>query len=157
MRFKRELGARIRQARESREGLDVIAEFSRRIQADRSAVGRWESGAGCPDAVNLRNIAEVTGVSADWLLRGFAAPSWRATFEEWTARPAQRDLSPRARIWLESLPLEGYAPDARFYDFVMPAFVHGLTPAVAVQMASDTLDAERSVERLSVAQGADRR
>lgn len=140
--FLEELGARIREARES-VGIDTIAEFSRRIDADRSTVTRWEAGKGAPDAVNLRAIAAVTKTSADWLLRGFAAPSWRHTYEEW-AKTARADS--RARIWLESLPLEGYEPSAAFYDLALVAFRHGLSVAQAIQMATETMDADRELE-----------
>jgi len=144
-RFKRELGARIREAREA-AGLDVIAEFARRVDVDRSAITRWETGQGCPDAVNLRAIARATNVSAQWLLEGFAAPSWRETYDRWvaTANPPAA-----ARIWLESLPLEGYAPSEDFYDLAFLAFKRNLSVARTLQMGEENRDYDRERRRVS--------
>lgn len=143
--FLAELGERIRQAREA-AGLDVRAEFARKVNVDRGTVERWEGGKGAPDAVNMRAIVEVTKASADWLLRGFVAPSWRPTYERW-AKAAAPSL--QARIWLESLPLEGYEPSEAFYDLALVAFRHGLGVAETVRMATDNLDADRVIARAS--------
>lgn len=141
--FLDELGERIREAREA-VGLGVRAEFARQVSVDRGTVERWEGGKGAPDAVNLRAIVAVTNVSADWLLRGFVAPSWRPTYERWAKVAAP---SPKAKIWLESLPLEGYEPSEAFYDLALVAFRHGLGVAETVRMATDNLDADREIAR----------
>ena len=122
----------------------MIAEFARRIGADRTTVGRWEKGIGAPDAVHLRAISDVTGAPADWLLRGFVAPSWRETYDAWvaTANPTRA-----ARIWLESLPLEGYEPAAVFYSYALTAYQHGLSITKAMQLAADNVDADRTIAR----------
>lgn len=138
-RFRKQLGARIKEARES-VGITTVAELARKVDADRGTIARWEEGKGAPDAVNLKAISEVTKTSADWLLRGFAAPAWRETYDKWSAKV---QLEPRARIWLESLPLDGYEPSAAFYDLVHVAFKHGLSVAQALQMATENLDADR--------------
>jgi transcriptional regulator with XRE-family HTH domain len=44
-----------------------LAEY---LGVTRQAVSRWESGATLPDALNLVRLAELFGVSIDWLLRG---------------------------------------------------------------------------------------
>ena len=62
------LGQRLREARH-RSGLtqDQAAE---RIPIGRSTLAGWESGVAAPDPAKLVRIAEVYGVSLDWLLRG---------------------------------------------------------------------------------------
>lgn len=144
-RFKVEMGARIREARESAE-IETPAELARRVDADRGTVARWEAGEGAPDAVNLKAISDVTKTSADWLLRGFVSPAWRETYERWSAG---MQLEPRARIWIESLPLDGYEPSTAFYDLVYVSLKHGLTPSRAIQMANENLQAKLREQQLA--------
>ena len=63
------LGDRLRTARR-RSGLSVRA-LGRRLGVSGSAVAQWEARQGSqPAASRLAQIAEVLGVSVDWLLRG---------------------------------------------------------------------------------------
>lgn len=42
--------------------------LAQELGVTRQAVGRWEKGAGLPDAVGLTNLARVFDVDAEWLL-----------------------------------------------------------------------------------------
>lgn len=63
-----ELGARIATARELK-GLNQ-SDLARALGVASQAVWRWEQGRVTPGAARLVEIADVTGVTLDWLLRG---------------------------------------------------------------------------------------
>lgn len=44
------------------------AELAEKLLVSRQAVSKWESGKGTPDIMNLRNMAQLFGVSVDYLL-----------------------------------------------------------------------------------------
>lgn len=60
------LGAKLRELR-LRDGMSQ-EQFAERLDISRSAVAKWESGAGTPETENLIVIAKEFSVSLDWLL-----------------------------------------------------------------------------------------
>lgn len=138
-----ELGQRVERARKAR-GMAARADFVRALGAERSTVERWEAGKGGPDAVWWEPISRVTGVSIDWLVKGFVSPSWQPTFATWLEQNPVEDAE---RIWLESLPLEGFEPNPRFYDYALLAKRHHLSVAKTIEMAVENLDLDREVSR----------
>ena len=85
---------RIRKAREY-AGFKQ-ATLAEKIPVARNTVGRWENGTFLPSNVDLHRIAEVTQVSAEWLIYGDDAtpqgradphlPPSRRLVVEWTER-----------------------------------------------------------------------
>lgn len=144
--YLQELAARIVEARRA-AGITVRSHFARLCEVERSTAERWEAGEGAPDAVNIRKIARVLKVSEAWLLSGFASPSWRKAYDEW----AKKTKPPApARIWIESIPLEGIPVNPRVFDHLLIAFTHELAPALALQAAIENADLDRGIERQSV-------
>lgn len=62
------LGDRIRSLREARG--ETRMEFAVAVGASEIRVGRWEMGIQRPEMDSLTRIAEATGSSLDWLVRG---------------------------------------------------------------------------------------
>jgi len=67
------LGERIRKARDF-AGLDQ-AELAALVDATRTTVSNWETGATSPNQRKVRRVAMVTGVAVDWLRDGHG-PFW---------------------------------------------------------------------------------
>lgn len=63
------LGKRIRYARETLAGVTQAA-IARQFGITRNAVSAWESDKTIPATPKLRKIAEITGVSVQWLIYG---------------------------------------------------------------------------------------
>jgi transcriptional regulator with XRE-family HTH domain len=133
-RAAEEIGARIRRVREL-SGYNATR-FAELIEADRNTVGRWERGAGLPDALNVEAISRVCRVSADWLLRGEASPQVAAVFTAW--RSKRTDVDERAQLFLETLPLRDWIPTPVFYDLALLAYQQGLTQDEAIDAARVT-------------------
>lgn len=63
---RRELGARLRQARKSADlTLEAVGEA---IGIERQSVSAWENGRNYPTGDRLKKLASLYGVSIDWLL-----------------------------------------------------------------------------------------
>lgn len=62
------LGERVKELR-TIAGLSQV-DLADRLQLSRQAVTKWESDRGIPDPENLQYLADVFGVSVDYLLRG---------------------------------------------------------------------------------------
>ena len=62
-------------------------ELAERIGVTRQAVSRWESGAAKPDADKIIAVCDLFGVSADYLLRDYAAAPMEETAQQ--AAPRQ--------------------------------------------------------------------
>lgn len=86
-------------------------QFAKALGAQYGNVIKWENNKGKPDADSFAKIAEVTGVSLDWLIRGEKAPvevrvverDLPASFAVWREQMAPPDLSPEtARRMLET-------------------------------------------------------
>ena len=45
-------------------------ELANRLGVSRQAVSKWETGESIPDMNNLASLAEIFGVSLDWLIKG---------------------------------------------------------------------------------------
>lgn len=67
------LGARIRQAREAK-GLSQ-AGVARAFKLTREAVSQWESGDTAPTLDRFEELADLLGVSGEWLLTGRGKPN----------------------------------------------------------------------------------
>ncbi len=65
------LGTKIAEKRKSR-GMTQI-EFSERMHVTRQTVSRWEAGTAMPDIDKIGEIADILGVSCDYLLKDDAA------------------------------------------------------------------------------------
>jgi len=136
-----EIGARITEARES-AGWTNKTTFAAKVGTDRNTVGRWEKGESVPDALLLDAVSRITLRSADWILRGEAAPEWSETIEKWRKTPTGSRAPDAALGFIKSLPLGGYTPSMRFLDLVFTAWEHDLKPDEAVQMAAENITAE---------------
>ncbi len=67
------LGTKIAEKRKSR-GMTQI-EFSERMHVTRQTVSRWEAGTAMPDIDKIGEIADILGVSCDYLLKDEAPES----------------------------------------------------------------------------------
>lgn len=89
------IGARIQQKRKelgiSQEDFATLLRQRYGVKTSRSTLAKWESGVQAPRAYVTHCIAEILGVSADWLIRGVEPPAP-------TSAPA---LSPNRRALLE--------------------------------------------------------
>lgn len=65
---KKMLGSRIVEAREAANL--TPAELSRKVGISRAAVAQWEMGETEPSAANLRKVANILGVTLEWLGQG---------------------------------------------------------------------------------------
>ena len=96
--FEKDLVARLRQVM----GGDSASEFARRLGCARpTTVNNWLNDGIVPNAAYLRNIAELTGYSVDWLLGFTEVPSLR---EE---RSAIGPLGVEFRAYVETRFAEG--------------------------------------------------
>lgn len=94
------------------------AELAERLVVSRQAISKWESGKGTPDIMNLKNMANLFGVSVDYLLddesqAGSGEPvirqamdvdslepsGGRFRFQQSKANTAVRTAFPTATIW----------------------------------------------------------
>ncbi|WP_234844788.1 helix-turn-helix domain-containing protein [Sinorhizobium meliloti] len=82
LRFMDGLGDRIREAADEVGGLKRLAEL---IETPRRSLGNWLTGTQ-PKPENLQRIADVTGVSLQWLMSG------EGSKKERTAKPISRPL-----------------------------------------------------------------
>lgn len=62
------IGDRVRQARKKR-GLSQDA-LARALEVSKNTIFRWEAGEVTPRGTNLDRLAQVLGVTSDWLMRG---------------------------------------------------------------------------------------
>lgn len=69
---RRGIGHRIRWARE-RAGL-IREELAKRVKVHPGSIARWETGGSVPHAYTLEGIADVTGVTVEWLRTGRPGP-----------------------------------------------------------------------------------
>ena len=109
-----QVGARIRQARE-RKGLsqEALAEL---LNVTKGLVSQYETGLTSPPSKRFSQLAEVLGVSADWLLTG-GEP------EEQTKAQTKTELE--ALLILRNLPHE----EQRRALKLLAAFDRDITPA----------------------------
>lgn len=91
---------------------------------DANQVHVWARGAALPRIDGLIAIAEVCGVSLDWLCRG--AEETPAAYLEWLDAPDGVAASEEARRFLRSLPVHGYRATVAFYELAHAAWRHGL-------------------------------
>ena len=130
------MGERLRQAREE-AGLDNKSAVAREVGVRPETMGRYEAGTLEPSAHIVANLAELYGVTTDWLIRGVeSAPE---AFREWADSPRGKAASPAARAWVASVRVpEGVTPDAAFYDALALAYEHQLSRAEAAAAAAET-------------------
>jgi transcriptional regulator with XRE-family HTH domain len=106
---RKEIGRRIRAAREERKlsqsGLAALLPGD----VTQSAVSFWEAGRNAPTAENLRDLCVALGKSADWML-GLESEAPRGKADRLAARVAELPAEPRRVI--ESL-LPYLAPSRR--------------------------------------------
>ncbi len=69
-----------------------IAEVARRLDIKPQAVYQWETGETRPSVASLRKIADLTGISVDWLMsgRGSVPQSGLAAYDELRGRVVPR-------------------------------------------------------------------
>lgn len=131
-----EIGRRIQLAREN-AGLS-LAELARRAEINNRLIHKYVDGETMPGVRALLRIADVCGVSLDWLVRGqeFTPPA----LLDWLETPVGKTVDEETRRFLRALPLHGYRPSVRFYDLALHAIREGLTPEETVQAARITED-----------------
>lgn len=132
-----EIGRRIQQAREG-AGIPSLSELSQRAQVNLRLLNKYVTGETMPGVRALLRIADVCGVSLDWLVRGqeFTPPA----LLDWLETPVGKTVDEETRRFLRALPLHGYRPSVRFYDLALHAIREGLTPEETVQAARITED-----------------
>ena len=136
--YRRQLGERIRQAREA-AGYSTAADFFRATGLpDANAYYRYERGAVEPKPQVLAVIAQAAGVSMEWLVLGEAAAP--PAFTEWLSTPVGRTVTDEARRFLAALPVQGQEPIPLFYDLALMAYTRGLRSSEAVEAARETTE-----------------
>lgn len=145
--LKAAIGARVRAAQEASEYPDG-AKFYRALVADGIVPGLADQnayymiarGEKLPKVPALSRIAEVAGVSLDWLVRGEAAAP--PQFREWLEKEGgERQLAgdEPARRFLAAQPIPpGQSADPAFYDLALVAYRRGLRGTAAVTAIADT-------------------
>lgn len=83
-----------------REDMGVTQDdFAKLLGISLSAVAKWESGTNAPGKQAVKRIAEVTGVSADWLVDGVG------TMWPGDRRPASRPTTQEVPATIDGVPV----------------------------------------------------
>lgn len=130
------IGGRIAQAMEAAR-IDSAAELNRRTGIHERSVRRYLKGRIVPQVEALMAISAACHVSVDWLLFGERSEP-NAAYLEWLASPSGQAASDAARTFLLRIPLFGYQPTPKFYEFAHIAWRDGLAPEHVAQVAHDT-------------------
>lgn len=124
------LPERIEQARR-RAGYKKATDFAKRVGWTAKQVRRWETGTSEPTSEAITAIADATGVTTDWLLKGGKMPDL----------PIEPLYAPELARFLVDTP-QGRAASAE-----VRLFMHRITKAVGVsrneEFFHDLLDAAR--------------
>ncbi len=109
------MGARIAWARE-RAGMNKN-QFARELGTSWQHVDHWEKGRTEPSVASMRRIAEVLGVSIDFLLGVRDEPALPApsALEAFLARLAPDDLTEDEAQWLRKAPIDERAASPEDY------------------------------------------
>jgi transcriptional regulator with XRE-family HTH domain len=98
------IGARIAAARE-RAGMNRN-QLARALGTSWQHVDHWEKGRTRPTVESVRRLAELLGVSVDYLLGLEEARAERSTLERFLGELAPGDLTPQEEQWLRDAPLD---------------------------------------------------
>lgn len=114
------LGARIRRVLEEK-GLSQTY-VARQLGVRNATVGDWVAGRYIPRGDNLRELAEVLGMTADELLDVTAGGD--PPFDAWRAFIAKHpEIDDKARHFLRRLPWpEGHTPTVATYEVMLATF-----------------------------------
>jgi len=89
------LAARLRQ---TIEGYGRVTAAASAIGRSEGALRKWMRGESEPNASDLRRLAELTGVSVEWLVFGQPAPSSRAILMSYIAHSIYREVCQKAHL-----------------------------------------------------------
>jgi len=131
-----EIGARMDQAWKD-AGFESQGAFIRAMGVDHRLMGRYLREGTMPGVRVLMRVSELCNVSVDWLLWGSEREP-PAAYLEWLASPMGQVAPEEARRFLRALPLRGYKPSFRFYEFGFLAWRDGLSVEEAALAARAT-------------------
>lgn len=138
---KAAVGKRIERAREE-AGFHNASEFARLIGSAPNTVYRYERGEQLPKVEYLVRIAEVTGRSMEWIMRGRSETA-RGALAAWRDTASDRGATEDELAWIERVDLEGMKPSMSFFDLMLSARRHGLSASEAIRAAAAS-QAERT-------------
>lgn len=129
------IGERIGAAMEDAR-IRSVADLSRRTGIHERSLRRYLKGEKVPQVDALMGVSQACHVSIDWLVFGRSEPT--SAYAEWAETASGKEASPEAHAFLLRLPLFGYVPTPRFYEFAHIAWRDGLSAADVAQAARDT-------------------
>lgn len=133
---RRAIGQRIAEARAA-IGTANASLFADQLGVRPNTVYRWERGELVPSIFTLYRIAQLAGVTMEWLVGGTETPA-DPHLERWIRTPTGQTAPAEALAFLRSLPLRGYVPSDLFWDLALTAWRAGLAPDDASRAARTT-------------------